>query len=272
MVESHLIPSILHVVISNCSSLYINLTDSQRPLSLLPNLTVQTSDHVYLDLANDLANLPHHIHLVNVTQVHATIPREGDKTREDLYLLLCAVLGGLLAILLLSLPLMCWCVRRKTSRDEYNKKVSRAESWRYESSMYINPAPGARHHQMNLLPLAAVNNSNSPLLTNIGPSLVTKPPLPDAVLGGSYHPQRVDIVRPPQSRTSTPSSRHCGPDTPSSRHCGPDPPHPPQPRYRPPFTETDRYYNDTTDNSSDDLHSESSTFVDSHLTATLPHR
>ena len=52
------------------------------PLNLLPNLTVKTSDHVYLDMVNDVATLPHYIHLVNVTEVHATIPGESVATGE----------------------------------------------------------------------------------------------------------------------------------------------------------------------------------------------
>lgn len=245
MVESHLLPSILQVVISNCSSLFINLTDSQSPLNLLPNLTVRTSDHVYLDMVNDVATLPHYIHLVNVTEVHATIPGESVATGEDFYFILSIILGGLLVIFLLSLPLICWCVRRKTSHDEFNKKVSRAESWRYESSIYINPAPAARHHQMNLLPPASMNNTNTPLLNKI----VTKPPLPDAVLGG-YKSQ------------SSPTSRRGGGS--------------PSPGYkfgeRPAYKDTDRYYHDDSDNSNDDQHSESGNYVDNHSAATLPHR
>lgn len=271
MVEDDLIPSILNVVIANCSTLFINLTHTQRDLSMVPNLTISKADEVFVELSSELS--PQFIKFLNVTQVHTTLVEVEQVSLENFYLLLCAILGGVLFVVLLSLPLLCWCVRRKTSQDELNKKVSRAESWRYESSMYVNPTNPGRP-QLSLLPHTQMRvNSTSPLLSSVRHNSSISP-LPDAVIGIGQN--RIDIIRPTagikRTSVSSPQSRH------RMAPVGTPPPlpgliMPAKFRGRAPVAETDRFYDDT-DNSSDDQanHSESGNYGDNHQASTLPHR
>ena len=65
---------------------------------------------------------------------------------------------------------------RLSSKDNGDaKKVSRAQSWRYEASLYVNP-PSQRNHQQNLYVNPPSQHQHQQ------PLLVHPPPFPDFIL------------------------------------------------------------------------------------------
>jgi len=58
---------------------------------------------------------------------------------DQIYFYLTVILGSALAVFIILFTIVLFVVWRKFIRKEDMKKVSRAESWRYESSLYVNP-------------------------------------------------------------------------------------------------------------------------------------
>jgi len=142
------LPHLSSISLTNCTSLVLDLVPPSNfpPVSPLPSLSIlPTVGQVHLLLpSSHTSPSPLSLKLQQVSSLKVTV--EGAATGLTSYLQpLVLVLGSLLllALFLLLLLLVYICRLRKDLGEEgEGKKVSRAESWRYESSIYVHP-PGA---------------------------------------------------------------------------------------------------------------------------------
>ena len=129
------------ILLTNCSSLVLDLQHLPSSPSSLPSLTVESTVKELNLLLSAHSTVPLTLSMEGVARVVVTVA--GEQEEATIFPL---VLGfGVVVLLLLAtvlLLLLClW--RAKRGEGEEHKKVSRAESWRYESSIYVQPPPGA---------------------------------------------------------------------------------------------------------------------------------
>lgn len=122
------------ILLTNCSSLVLDLQHLPSSPSSLPSLTVESTVKELNLLLSAHSTVPLTLSMEGVARVVLTVA--GEHEEATIFPL---VLGfGLVVLLLLGtvlLLLLClW--RAKRGEGEEHKKVSRAESWRYESSIY----------------------------------------------------------------------------------------------------------------------------------------
>merc|ERR1712130_801422 len=129
--------------------------------------------------------------MVNVTRSNfSRLEAEGNVSNQGV--IIASVVISVLFILTLILTYYLISLRWKEKNEDDSKKVSRAKSWRYESSMYINP-PNNRQKILYVPPppippgLSSTYSTNSRTRTNSTHSSPTQPRPPLL--------QEVDLVR-----------------------------------------------------------------------------
>lgn len=74
-------------------------------------------------------------------------------TTEELYFWIIIGLSALLTVTWICIPIVCYCVCKKgrgcCCGPRRNKRVSRADSWRYESNIYVNPNSRQARQKIN---------------------------------------------------------------------------------------------------------------------------
>jgi len=127
-------PSTHPIVLTGCAKLHLYLTPP-HPVPL-PDLVIKNMKEVVIILSKDM---PHpNLTITNIPTVKF-LPggKEGDTQNMLTYLVI--TLGVVIIIILVVFTVAILKTRLyKPSCDM--KKVSRAQSWRYESSLYVNPS------------------------------------------------------------------------------------------------------------------------------------
>lgn len=161
------------VVFTRCTHLQLDLQPPHP--SPMPHLVIKNIQQVVVALSQDM---PHpSMSFKNVSIVRYT-PHERTRQKKSTNLLMYVSLGVIVVlVLILSLFLFMLLWSRVINKEMGDtKKVSRAESWRYEASMYINPP-----------------NRQQPVF-------IPPPPFPDFL-------QNSSSLRTPDSSNSTPLMR-----------------------------------------------------------------
>jgi len=265
--EPEALLSLSSVLLTNCSILQLDLRPRPSILSSpMPSLNVEgTVGQVQL-LLTSLPLSAFSLNIDRVPRVEVTVAGNEEATKEDIDPL---VLGlGALSIVLLGLVLLLLvCLHRhRREGDGEHKKVSRAESWRYESSIYVQTPGGARPKPVYVAPplpppglatpptphatwsrdTAPESGSSSPLLRGGG----------GGAGGGQYNAysgvRGVDVVRTSLNARQEPT---------------PTPPGPRQSRHRGRKAPTQRQDDSLTDSGSD-----SESRRNQHQVSTLPTR
>jgi len=96
-----------------------------------------------------------------------TQPLDDSDCEGQVYFYLTVVLGSVLVLFIIFLLFIALFVWRKYIRREDIKKVSRAESWRYEANIYINP--GRQLSSVPVYPSVATSQSASTASTAPAP-------------------------------------------------------------------------------------------------------
>eukprot|EP00092_Neocalanus_flemingeri_P003098 GFUD01003310.1.p1 GENE.GFUD01003310.1~~GFUD01003310.1.p1 ORF type:complete len:310 (+),score=91.03 GFUD01003310.1:50-979(+) len=137
-IQSDLLPFFNKIIFTNCTTLVLDLL--LPPPDPLPLLVLNNMEEVVISVSMDMASL--NISLSNVTSVQY-IGQDGEDS-DQLYLYLSLSLGTLCVVLIIVLTMLGVIARLRARNDPENKKVSRAESWRYESSIYVKPPAGQK--------------------------------------------------------------------------------------------------------------------------------
>jgi len=127
--------SLNKILLTKCSKLQLVLQPPHP--SPLPQLMMKNMDEVVISLSKDM---PHpNITITNVTHIQYR-PMETEEENMQNMLLYAALAVGVVLVLVLSvfLIVLLW-TRMDKQHSSDTKKVSRAQSWRYESSLYVNP-------------------------------------------------------------------------------------------------------------------------------------
>jgi len=220
--------SLSSVLLTNCSTLQLDLRASPSTPSSLPSIKVQANvEEVHLLLPSlPLSHLS--LTIDGSPRVEVTVAKQ-EEINEDLKPL---VLGlGALSLLLLALVLLLLLCLHKHRREVNGdtKKVSRAESWRYESSIYVQAPGGARPKPVYVappLPPPGLATPPTPHATwsrdNTAPESGSSSPLLRAGAGGQYSAysgvRGVDVVRTSLTARQEPTPTPPGPR--QSRHRG----------------------------------------------------
>jgi len=220
--------SLSSVLLTNCSTLQLDLRASPSTPSSLPSIKVQDNvEEVHLLLPSlPLSHLS--LTIDGSPRVEVTVAKQ-EEINEDLKPL---VLGlGALSLLLLALVLLLLLCLHKHRREVNGdtKKVSRAESWRYESSIYVQAPGGARPKPVYVappLPPPGLATPPTPHATwsrdNTAPESGSSSPLLRAGAGGQYSAysgvRGVDVVRTSLTARQEPTPTPPGPR--QSRHRG----------------------------------------------------
>jgi len=162
-IQSDLLPFFPKIIFDNCSNLVLDLfLPHPEPL---PMLVVNNMDELMINVSKDMASL--NISLSNITSVQY-FGQDGEEA-DQLYLYLSLSLGTLCVVLIIVLATAGVVVRLRLKNDPENKKVSRAESWRYESSIYVKPPISQK-------PVYVSPPLPPPSLTDAGPPSWSRPP------------------------------------------------------------------------------------------------
>jgi len=179
-ITQHVNSQIETLSLTKCSKLRLELFPPYPVL--IRKILVKDMNHVVISLSKDMPHLNISIH--NVLHIQYMPMEETIETQQNSQSVVTYVAISLSALLILVLSiflsiLLCTWLNSKDNGDA--KKVSRAQSWRYEASLYVNP-PSQRPHQQ--------------------PVLVHPPPFPDFIL-----PSTSSRNESPDSVTSSPMLR-----------------------------------------------------------------
>jgi len=148
------------IIFSKCSKLKLELYPTL--LSWQPQILVKDMNHLVISLSEDMPHL--NISINNVLHIkykpmgRKMVIQENSQSIVMYVAISLSVLLVLVLTIFLAALLWTW-MNSKDNGD--NKKVSRAQSWRYEASLYVNPPPQRQQQQ---------------------PVLVPPPPFPDFIL------------------------------------------------------------------------------------------
>jgi len=188
--------SLLHLEISQCKSLTIEFQNKKSLLMLdeqnEENFTLEINSKTSLWVKN-VENLQflvpseglelENVSFINVTEVVSVFESDSKSTiielmgisYEKLYFYLVIALASILGIcVLIVIPTIIGCQNHgnccATENDSKSKRVSRAESWRYESNIYVNPRNRARMttHQLPYQIVPQQENSNNHIASHLG--------------------------------------------------------------------------------------------------------
>ena len=127
------------ILLSNCSSLVLDLQHLPSSPSSLPSLTVESTVEELHVLLSAYSTIPLSLSMEGVGRVVVTVA--GEEEEASMFPLVLG-LGVVVLLLLATVLLLLLCLwRARRGEGEEHKKVSRAESWRYESSIYVQPPP-----------------------------------------------------------------------------------------------------------------------------------
>jgi len=179
-ITHHVDSQIENLSLTKCSKLRLELFPPYP--ALVRNILIKDMNHVVISLSKDMPHLNISIH--NVLHIQYMPMEEKIETQQSSQSVVTYVAISLSVLLILALSIflsiLLWTwLSSKDNGDA--KKVSRAQSWRYEASLYVNP-PSQLHHQQ--------------------PVLVQPPPFPDFIL-----PSTSSRNEPPDSVTSSPMLR-----------------------------------------------------------------
>eukprot|EP00092_Neocalanus_flemingeri_P007441 GFUD01008037.1.p1 GENE.GFUD01008037.1~~GFUD01008037.1.p1 ORF type:complete len:316 (+),score=109.36 GFUD01008037.1:294-1241(+) len=161
------------ILLTKCSKLHIDLHPPHP--SPLPHLMMNNMEEVVIFIPKDMPHI--NLTITNVASVQYR-PMGEEENMQDM-LLYAALAVGVVLVLVLTVFLIVVLWTRLSSKDNSDaKKVSRAESWRYEASLYVNP-------------------SNRPQ-----PVYVPPPPFPDCIQSSTSSRHRA-----PNSLSSSPLLR-----------------------------------------------------------------
>merc|ERR1719234_704772 len=213
--------SLSSVLLTNCSALQLDLRASPSTPSSLPSIKVQANvEEVHLLLPSlPLSHLS--LTIDGSPRVEVTVAGQ-EELKEDLKPLVVGL--GALSLLLLALVLLLLVCLHKHRREGNGdtKKVSRAESWRYESSIYVQAPGGARPKPVYVappLPPPGLATPPTPHATwsrdNTAPESGSSSPLLRAGAGGQYSAysgvRGVDVVRTSLTARQEPTPTPPGP-------------------------------------------------------------
>jgi len=159
-ITHHVESQIENLSLTKCSKLRLELFPPYP--ALVRNILIKDMNHVVISLSKDMPHLNISIHnVLHIQYMPMEEKIETQKSSQNVVTYVAISLSVLLILALsifLSILLWTWL----SSKDNGDaKKVSRAQSWRYEASLYVNP-PSQLHHQQ--------------------PVLVQPPPFPDFIL------------------------------------------------------------------------------------------
>merc|ERR1711892_375041 len=135
-IDQDLLPFFPTITFNNCTNLFLDLVPPHP--EPLPELVVNNMEEVVMSVSMATMNIT----LSNVTSV-LYLGQQGPDP-DQIYFYLSIGLATLCGVLVIVLIIAMAIVRLRHRRDPEHKKVSRAESWRYEPSMYVNHSPGPK--------------------------------------------------------------------------------------------------------------------------------
>jgi len=193
-ITHHADSQVENISLKKCSKLKLELFPPYP--TLIRRILVRDMNHLVISLSKDMPHLNISIH--NVLHIQYIPMEEKIETQQNSQSIVTYVVIGLsglfVLVLIIFLSILLWTwLSSKDNGDA--KKVSRAQSWRYEASLYVNP-PSQRNHQQNLYVNPPSQHQHQQ------PLLVHPPPFPDFILP-SKSPRNVS----PNSATSSPMLR-----------------------------------------------------------------
>ena len=161
--KPELVFAIQTITLSNCELLTVNLTLQSSLVTSIPKFDLQIKEVNVLKLiAAHGSQVLNRLTLDNVTSMETRFNDNDDTldgySTEEIYFYIIIGLSALLLVTVVCLisVLICNCCgsnqgskRQSNSsccKTKRRRNVSRAESWRFESSMYVKP-PNQRHQQ-----------------------------------------------------------------------------------------------------------------------------
>jgi len=177
-----------NIILTKCSQLRLVLAPP-HPVPL-PHIMVKDMNKLVISLSMDMPHL--NMSINNVLHVqYMPIDIVIQKSPQNIVMYIALGLSAVLVVVLtIFLSILLW-TRICTKNISDSKKVSRAESWRYEASMYVNPP--SRHQPVFVPP--------PPFPDFTLPSTSSRPEAPDSVsssplLRPKYNSlAEVDLVR-----------------------------------------------------------------------------
>eukprot|EP00090_Calanus_glacialis_P008927 TRINITY_DN17243_c0_g1_i1.p1 TRINITY_DN17243_c0_g1~~TRINITY_DN17243_c0_g1_i1.p1 ORF type:complete len:299 (-),score=87.12 TRINITY_DN17243_c0_g1_i1:114-1010(-) len=125
-----------NIIFTKCSLLRLDL-HPPHPVPL-PHIMISDMNQVVISLSKDMLHPNMTINKVINVQYIPMDPMVKENTQNIVMYVALSVSVVLVLVLTVFLSVLLWS-RMSNKDNSESKKVSRAESWRYEASMYVNP-------------------------------------------------------------------------------------------------------------------------------------
>merc|ERR1712013_101367 len=190
----HILPTLIKF--ESCTKLVLDLVPPHP--EPLPVIVADNMEEVVMSVSMVTINIT----LANVT--HLVLLGQQDVQSDLIYFYLSIGLGTLCGVFLIMFIIASIITRAKLRKNSEHKKVSRAESWRYEPSLYINhPVAQKPVYVAPPLPPPSSPSDSGPPTWSRPPNSLSSSPLLRAKNNSSLAGVRgVDIIR-----TSLPSQQ-----------------------------------------------------------------